>query len=277
MLYVSALGGLGNRLRVIDSVVALAATSRRRAVVLWHLDQTLGTQAENIFDPTALAREGVTLRSERRHSPRRLLRSAAVSLLPIRVWHQAKVQQARMSPSKGVAEFLALRHAHLRTGHRFFDNPQPYAWLQWRPAITETLPTMKRPALGLHLRGTDRRSPHTEATLRALLALAESHLGQKRFESVFIASDKGELAERARLHLGAQAITLPNLQRDRSRAEAGIDAGRDLLALAGCQMLLTNTTSSYARLAAQLGETPLANLAQLAGLEKNDAESSPLL
>ena len=51
MLYVSALGGLGNRLRVIDSVVALATTSRRPAVVLWQLDETLGTEAENIFDP----------------------------------------------------------------------------------------------------------------------------------------------------------------------------------------------------------------------------------
>lgn len=219
----------------------------------------------------------MTLRSERRHTPRRLLRSAAVRLLPIRVLHQAKVQQARMSPSKGEAEFLALRHAHLRTGHRFFDNPQPYAWLRWRPAITETLPTMKRPALGLHLRGTDRRSSHTEATLRALLALAKTHLAQKRFESVFIASDEVEPAERARRHLGTQAMTLPDLQRDRGRAEAGIDAGRDLLTLAGCQMILTNTTSSYARLAAQLGGTPLVNLAQLAGLEKNDAESSPLL
>lgn len=267
MLYVSALGGLGNRLRVVDSAVAFAEARNGPVTVLWNLDQTLGTPAGEIFAQKALVAGGVTIRSERRYAPKRVARALAFRFRQFPTLNQEKIQALRLGPGAGETEFLALDDAHLRTGHRFFDNPEPYSWLQWAPAITEALPVMTRPILGLHLRGTDRRGDHTEPTVKALLALARSHLDRESYASVFIASDEASLAEKAQRELGEKATLLQSLTRDRSHDEAGIHAARDLVALSRCESLFTNTTSSYARLAAQLGAIPLTNLAQLAGFE----------
>jgi hypothetical protein len=267
MLYVSALGGLGNRLRVVDSAVAFAEARNGPVTVLWNLDQTLGTPAGEIFAQKPLVARGVTIRSERRYAPRRVARALAFRFRQLPTLNQEKIQALRLGPGAGETEFLALDDAHLRTGHRFFDNPEPYAWLLWATSITDHLPRMPRPTLGLHLRGTDRRSDHTEPTVKALLALARSHLDRESYASVFIASDEASLAEKAKRELGEKATLLQSLTRDRSHDEAGIHAARDLVALSRCESLFTNTTSSYARLAAQLGAIPLTNLAQLAGFE----------
>jgi hypothetical protein len=256
MITLEPIGGLGNRMRVLDSGMALSRHTGCELHVVWTVRNQMPCRFDELFEiPAAFA-------SLRQVRDPRLLRGLRLRRARAAYARFIDIAEARQLVAAGES-FVALANTPgvmIRTYDRFFPNATPYADLVPAPAIRqalehyrELLPRM----VGVHIRRQDNRQSIAVSPTEQFLRKMRAEVELEPATEFFLATD--DLSEEAllRREFGARIHTHPKKSVRRGDRRSAHDAVVDLYCLAGCRKLLGSFYSSFTDTAAAIRGIPL--------------------
>lgn len=253
-LTVEPTAGLANRLRVIDSAIAVSRELGSALRVVWTRTPDLGCRFDQLFEPI----RGIQI-AERSWTHSRLVRHVGSLLKYDRVITQAAVERL-MAAGHDFTDLRGARYPYLITCSRFLPAAGHLEDLMPVPGIgarvVEATARFTPATVGVHIRRTDNapasaRSP-TSAFIDALAALVRE---DARTE-FFLATDDPAEETTLRRAFGDRMVALPK-HLDRANPEAVKSALVDLLCLSRTRLVLGSHWSSFSELAAEIGRVPL--------------------
>jgi hypothetical protein len=254
-------GGLGNRMRALDSALALAADTGRKLVVVWHLDAGLNCRFEELFEvPAGVARIVTT----RRHGRLGKLRNTLARRL-----NRLRYDQCLYEPALfGYLE----EHADLKTLDRYdtvciascsrfygstplFRDIHPTADNQAR--IDHLTQQFGPRTIGIHIRRGDHRHAIANSPTELFVTAMQQALAENDNTGFFLATDCPDTERELRERFPGRIVTHAKRSLDRADATAIQDALVDLYGLAACERVVGSSLSSFTEVAAQIRGIPL--------------------
>ena len=264
MIYVLPRSGLGNRMRVIDSAVALGADLRRRVEIYWVPDDGLACPFSKLFEP--FGQDFVTVRDCRRRPVRfmylqphvyALMRHLDIS--PNRfAAHDAR--RLRIYPFKAEQ-----RKLFIASHSKFYHKQTDYTWFTpievLRDRIAQKTASFDTYTIGIHIRRTD-HSIAIEKSPDALF-LREMHqiVGAEPRTRFYLATDSEHVKRAMASTFGARLMTSPYAA-SRNTVEGMQEALVELYTLAATSRIIGSFGSSYSTIASQIGQIELTRLAE---------------
>src|SRR5260221_6819437 len=256
MIALEPIGGLGNRMRVLDSGIALSRCAGCELHVVWTIRNQMPCRFEDLFEIPAAFTSLRQLRDPRFLRWLRLRRARGACARFIDMAEASRLVAAGES-------FVALASTPgfmIRTYNRFFTNATPFADLVPAPAIRQALDRYRKllpRMVGVHIRRQDNRQSIAISPTEQFLAKMRLELEQQPATEFFLATD--DLREEAllRREFGTRLHTHPKKSVRRGARRAAIDAVVDLYCLAGCRKLLGSFYSSFTDTAAAIRGIPL--------------------
>ena len=261
MITLEPIGGLGNRMRVLDSGIALSRYTGCELHVVWTIRNQMPCRLEELFEIPAAFTSLRQVRDPRFLRWLRLRRARAAYAPFIDIPEASRLAAASES-------FVALANTPgvmIRTFDRFFINATPFTELvpalpirQALDRYRELLPRM----VGVHIRRQDNRQSIAISPTEQFLRKMRAELELEPATEFFLATD--DLREEAllRREFGARIHTHPKKSVRRGDRRSARDAVVDLYCLAGCRKLLGSFYSSFTDTAAAIHGIPL----QIVGL-----------
>jgi len=251
-------GGLCNRMRMLDSGLALAAATGRRLVVQWQLDPGLNCHFEELFEiPPGIARIDTQDRMGRFAKLRKTIAKRLNRLRYDRCLYERDLADY-MAMHGDLATLGQYRSVLIASCERFYGQA---------PFFRDFVPTAANQAeidrltarfaprmVGIHIRRTDHVHAITNSPTGLFITAMDKASPDTHF---FVATDcpatEQELVER----FPGRVITHTKRSLDRGDASAIKDALVDVYGLAACHSLLGSVRSSFSETAAQIGGIPL--------------------
>lgn len=253
--------GLCNRMLLLDSALALGRVLGREVHVVWRLGPDLNCRLERLFEPVpgiARVRTLPTLGG----LDRVLLRAAWrwARWRGADAWRHRDLRPLSADPAALVERARKARHVLVRGDLRFFQHgPLMQGW-RLVPALAarvEALAPRLATAVGVHVRRTD----HARAIARSPLAAFERAMDAARAAdpstSFFVASDDPQVLAHLVGRYGRAVVHHAPVSFDRNDPRAIEAAAVDLYSLSRCRRILGTHSSTFSRVAAQLGSIPL--------------------
>ena len=249
-LTVEPIAGLGNRMRVVGSALALARATGARLRLIWTRTPDLHCRFLELFEPLP----DVVL-AERSRTLSRIVRRLIMPVSPrTRIVYQAEIERLL---SAG-ADFPALLRAapmYVATCTRFFEAPQLLAPLipaqQLRREVDAFSARFDGHTVGVHIRRRDFAFQHRSPT-GAFLARMHTEVMNDSLTRFFVSSDDPDEEALLRQEFGDRILTRPK-HFTRSRPEGIRDAVVDLYCLARTRRIVAGIYSSFSEAAAEIG------------------------
>ena len=281
--------GLGNCLIPMGNVLHLAAELNYRPVVFWISDSSAGGASFGDLFETAnlpfelvegleasITRSVLTKGSRLNLNPLERMGFRLLSL-PIRFQYRKGVRLP-VGTNAEIAKFMARPTLNLGTGrgylvltNKYFRHGCDLSWLKPSSQLASQIIELKKRfapnTVGVHLRGTDLRRgteridkkyPPVEKIIARMHAEVELNPDVK----FFFASD-GEKREEEIVTLFEERLIRPPKRAPRKTVEGQQDAVVDLFGLAATSRIIGTKRSSFATLAALMGNKPLLRLTPL--------------
>ena len=256
MITLEPIGGLGNRMRVLDSGIALSRFTGCELHIVWTVRNQMPCRFEELFEvPAAFT----SLRQVRDPHFLRWLRLCRARAAYARF---IDIPEARQLVAAGES-FVALANTPgvmIRTYDRFFPNATPYTDLvpaspirQALERYRELLPRM----VGVHIRRQDNRQSIAISPTGQFLKKMRAELELDPATEFFLATDDLREESLLRREFGARVHTHPKQSVRRGARRSALDAVVDLYCLAGCRKLLGSFYSSFTDTAAAIRGIPL--------------------
>jgi len=249
-LTVAPIAGLGNRMRVVGSALALARATGVGLRLIWTRTPDLHCRFEALFEPLP----GVQV-VERSWMWDRIVRHVGAHFhRRRRVLHQPEIERLM----RAGADFPALlRESSLLvvTCSRFFDRPGLFVPLipttEIRREVDAFCARFTGHTTGVHIRRTDFPFKHRSPTTRFLERM-EAEIAADPSTRFFLATDDPAEEARLRAAFGDRILARPR-RLDRTRPEGIHDALVDLLCLARTRRVIAGVYSSFSEAAAEIG------------------------
>ena len=256
-------GGLANRMKAIDSAVALAYETNARLHVIWFKDRGLNCRFDQLF--RSLNLEGVTLkeaswmdklifdrpRRKNFHLPRLFQRvlfddciyeNEATQLFyrnfDFRSWTQGK--------NTYIASCV---YFYPQTSHPLFSIFLPTEKIQEQ--IRTFTETFNRPTIGIHIRRTDNIASISQSPTELFIEKIQEEIGKNEDCQFYLATDSEDEKKRLKEIFGERILTLPRAA-DRNSIAGMQDALVELYVLSRTRKILGSMQSSYSETAAQI-------------------------
>lgn len=265
------MGGLANRMRAIDSALALCRRFDRPLEIVWIRDaRQINARFSDLFDPPE--RPGVSLREATlldrlRFAPPVWRRNAKLPL----IWQFLRFgSRRRLSVARGLAlqregvvpppfalrdrtVFLPAWWQIVPTEERY-DFFRPVASLRAEiDALAGSLPP--GPAVGVHVRRGDHAQAILNSPVEAFEARMDALLATGGAASFFLATDDPGVRDRLARRYGPR-LRFRDGSSDRSSSDGMRGAVVDLWTLSRCSRVLASSGSTFAPTAAALGGIP---------------------
>lgn len=266
MITVEPIGGLGNRMRAVESGIALGRELGCAVRVIWTRTPDFGCAFRALFSPIA----GVPVIERGRWQNRALRRLELRLGCYSRDIRQAEMDRLRAGardreqpvPGGPLFDFRALRSERstlLVTCDGFHDFAGGFAHFVPVDALRQAVAAQRARfgprTLGVHVRRTDHLA-RLRSPLEAFVERMESERAAQPDTSFYLATDAPEVEAELRRRFGADVLSRPGCL-DRSRPAAASDAVIDLWTLAGTEKILGSYFSSFSETAASVGGIPL--------------------
>jgi hypothetical protein len=253
-LTVEPTAGLGNRLRVLDSAVALARAVDAPLRLVWTRTPDCGAPFATLFE----APDEIEV-VERSWSMSRVYRGIGAGLRYRPLLKQPDVE----ARCRAGFEFTSLRdsaYPYILTCSRFMPAAGVVRTLRPAGAIAAAVARVSARfdpyTIGVH----GRRRDHGEAIARsptpAFVAAMRAHVELEPRTAFYVASDDPAFAVALHVAFGERVVTRPH-KLDRADPAAIADAVVDLLCLARTSRVLGSWESSFSEMAAETGGVPL--------------------
>ncbi len=255
MIFVEPMLGLCNRIRVLDSVLAINHARRHSVCVLWVRNADLNCRFDELFErPAGVDRifdfAGAT-------QPGRFLKQFLPRLVQNAV--ARAIDQKEMDSLRAAgfsfAELVKTRSLYLRTWEHFHRGEDPLAAFQLVPelrAIVDAHQINRPQTVGVHIRRTDHRWLHHSPT-NEFVSLMEQEAARRPGVVFFVATDDLDEEKNLQQRFPGRIITHPKRSLDRNSSAAIKDAAIDLYSLARCGKIIGSYGSSFSIAAAQIG------------------------
>ena len=260
MIYVEPQSGLCNRMRVLDSAVALARAVDRPLTVIWHRNEDLNCRLQDLFqlpaevDQVIEGGSGLGVSGRIRRAAYRYAREATFRARGLEVQY---LRDPLPGETVGADTVEAARSSgvYIRTCHRFYSAEVPFSSFtpvsQIADVVNTYLPRLKR-SVGVHVRRTDNAKATDHSPLSGFIdAMREERRGEHATD-FFVATDSPETYRELQDVFGESVFCHPKVSLSRGDPRAIIDAAIDLYCLAECRKLIGSYWSSFSEVAWQI-------------------------
>ena len=259
-LHLVPLGGLCNRMRAIDSALALAQAQNRRLRIYWMERENLKCPFNSLFEPFTDSNVGVF---ERKKPPRRFL---YIKPLVTRLLKGTNALESRFASPEYErlisTNFDALR-AHdldIMTFINFYSNPDPYS--SFKPIreildlIAERTSDFDPNTVGVHIRRTDHVKAIANSPDEAFFHAMDNELHLTPSTRFYLATDSMQVKETFKARYG-EKIVATEFEANRSSIEGIREAVVELYSLSGTKKIIGSQVSSFSTTAAEIGKIPI--------------------
>ena len=254
LLTVEPTAGLANRLRVIDSAVALSRALGSPLRIVWTRTPDLGCRFDELFTPV----RGVQI-AERSWTRSRIDRRLGALFKYDRVLTQATIVRL-MAARHDFTDLRRTRYPYLITCSRFLPAAGHLAGLTPVPSIAarvnEAAAGFTPFTIGVHVRRTDNELSTKRSPTVAFVDAMTAFVRDESRTTFFLATDEPTEETKFRATFGTRIITLPK-DLDRANPDSIKSALVDLLCLSRTRLILGSHWSAYSEMAAEIGGTRL--------------------
>jgi hypothetical protein len=253
-LTVEPTAGLGNRLRVIDSAIALSRELGSALRIVWTRTPGLGCRFDQLFLPI----RGIQI-AERSRAHSRIVRHVGALLKYDRVFTQPAVERL-LAAHHDFTNLRGARYPYIMTCSRFFPAAGHLEGLTAVPAIAarveEAAARFTPFTVGVHIRRAGNQPSTTRSPTAAFIAEMSALADDDPRTDFFLATDDPAEEDTLRKTFGDRIVTLPK-QLDRADPGAIKSALVDLLCLSRTRLVLGSHWSAFSEMAAEIGAVPL--------------------
>lgn len=260
MIELTVRAGLGNRMREIDSGLALSRAANKRLKVYWLKNKNLNCPYDRLFEPIAGVRI-VDIETSRKRA----------LLSPSSLWYRIR-KRARLRPVDlflGNEEIRRYRdtgidlasvvskakRCGIETFMRFYES---VGYVDLKPKkeilreVERTMGSLEPGKLiGVHIRRGDNDAAIQVSPVEAFIERMQLEVDQDPEVSFYLATDDPVTETRVKECFPGRVLTRPKVFA-RNRAEGVRDALVDLLVLSRCRLILGSYWSSFSDTASEL-------------------------
>lgn len=254
MLMIEPMGGLCNRLRTIDSAVALGHDIELPVHVLWHINTRVGSSFSGLFQvPEEICRLEEFTQGYLKRKRLKICRALDMRR-PRSYCLQTDIKQL-LDQDFDFRLFSRRNRLHFKTFDRFF---RPYGikrLFRPLPAIQQVIDnrcTDFEHCVGIHVRRGDHRISMKYSPTSMFVDRMKIELQQTDCNMFFVATDDEGVEELLKRTFGDRIITHPKTSRSRDNAQAIEDAVIDLFCLSRTKRIIGSAFSSFTQMAAEI-------------------------
>jgi hypothetical protein len=259
MIILEPMLGLCNRIRVIDSVLAMNHERKHSVKVLWLRDPDLNCRFDELFQRPP----GVDCVFDFSIATPfgRILKYILPRLLQNVVARAVNQDEMASLLVNGFAfnKLLGLRSVYIRTWDRFVygkDSLTAFRLVPKLETVVDGYKILRQQTVGVHIRRTDNQwlgdSPTNE-----FVSLMKEEILHNPGTLFYVATDSPEEEKSLQELFHDRLIIHRKRSLDRNSAEGIKDAVIDLFCLARCGKIIGSHRSSFSEVAAQIGRCPL--------------------
>lgn len=268
MITIKPYGGLGNRMRAIDSVIAIAKKNHLPVQLIWEKTHTLNCDFSKLFivpDSIELINKGSfypKLTQKISYILKKLLKRIGI-ILPLG-YEKYIFEEELAALRKDKYDFNNLKNyssVFIYTQHRFFSDSNPF--ISFKPVqdiqnrVDEITKSFNNYTIGIHIRRTDNILSILASPLDAFIDLMKNEIKTNNNANFFVATDSPEEEQTLKSIFPGKIITYDNKYLDRNSPKAIQDALIDMLCLSKTRKIIGSYWSSFSETAAAIGKLEL--------------------
>lgn len=270
VICVKPIGGLCNRLRVIDSAIALARQNHSYVHVIWQLNTELNCRFEDLFElPNSIDKiEQPQTSAPLDRAIEKLYRTKIGGLIQkfylkdvlksfdlVLTYDRMQSYHDLHYRGCNFPESTAAKRSYIATVHSFYPADRPFqdfvpvARLQ--NIINKHSQNFDR-VVGVHIRRTDNQQSSAASSTAGFIELMQAEIQKDDRTRFFVATDSQLEEHNLQLMFPDRIVTYPKQSLDRNDPKAIQDAVVDLYCLSKCRKLIGSYYSSFTDLAYQI-------------------------
>ena len=264
MITIQPYGGLGNRLRSLDSAIALSECTGKKLEVIWDSNEELRCPFSKLFE---LPDKFDLIETQTHYFPRKVKEKFSIALHKLKikypfsydsVLHEEDIQKLKSS-DYDFCQLGNYRNIFIMINGRFLYPSSPFRYLQALPAVKEKVDSITSDfngqTIGVHIRRTDNKLSIKKSPISRFIELMEEERsnGDVRF---YLSTDSPEAEDYLVNHFSGQIICFEK-ELSRNKEQGIIDALVDMLCLSRTSRIIGSYYSSFSEVAGEIGNIPV--------------------
>lgn len=256
-------GGLANRMKAIDSAVALAKDTQTELHIIWFKDQGLNCRFDELFEPLQVpgvkVKEATVSDLLLYDRPRR--KNFYLPRLFQRLLFDDCIYEERATQlfynRFDFRSWVQGRLTYIASCVYFYPQPEQELFKIFRPIaplqqkIEKCCSVFGNHTQGIHIRRTDNIGSITQSPTELFIERIKEEIEKKNDATFYLATDSEEDKERLKKEFGERVITSA-CKADRNSVKGMQDALVELYILSHTNQIIGSMQSSYSETAAQI-------------------------
>jgi hypothetical protein len=260
MIILEPTSGLCNRMRAIDSAVALGKILKKKVTVIWYRDYLLNCSFSELFKPIESIDKIIEFRFITRFD-REIFQRLSKLIMKAYCHHFLSNNDIiQLKKNGSVYQFLNNKNCVcIRTYQSFFKPEQPYAIFKPQNDLAKIIDTynINHNFIGVHIRRMDNLKSIENSPTELFIKQLEEEIERDPAVKFFVASDSLEDKKLISNHF-PDRVKQHNVEDfNRNKPEAIKNALIDLYCLAGCRKIIGSYWSSFSTTASKINNVDL--------------------
>ncbi|MBN2612161.1 MAG: hypothetical protein JXB00_11440 [Bacteroidales bacterium] len=268
MITIRPFGGIGNRIRSIDSVIGITQDRQIPFTIIWERTPSLNCNFEELFSlpnyisvinkngkETGLIYKLISITKEF------LFKIGINTPLGYNKYLYQKDIVRLMSTGYDFHQLNNIERVYIDTQTRFYSNGKEFELFKPVPKIInkvdEIIQSFTEYTVGIHIRRTDNFKSIDNSPVEEFIKFMEKEIELNSDVSFFLATDSSEVESELRSKFKYRIIKQSNIKLKRNDPIAIKDALVDLLCLSRTKKIYGSYWSSFSEVAALFGKIPL--------------------
>ncbi len=265
------IGGLANRMRVIDSAYRFCTTHNKKFMICWERNQILNCQFNKLFKPLKYLKESNSYcyirflyKVERRFRLVRWFVQVLERCHILKIFKEEQYEELRAFTKKGGNKFLWVIVESYSVFYRTEEDDFLRDLFQLNDLMSQRLKNetkaFKTNVIGVHVRRTDNKDSIERSPLELFIARMQEEIVKDPEVQFYVASDDPLVKEQLLHMFGAQRIIIPTGVIGRDSEEGIRQAVIEMYALSKTNHILGSYYSSFSSKASYIGGIKLTTL-----------------
>lgn len=249
MIIIMPEAGLCNRLRAIDSAVALAARHKMKLHIIWERNEHCNDKFSNLFIVPKEVERLTEIKGGFAMKVVKKLVSVYLSLTNKCYLDQKKIENL-MSQKNGFETLSGCSRVYIRSYGRFYQSALPFSIFRPKAPIQEIITSYKEDnIIGVHVRRTDHQYSITYSPTEKFIEYMNKEIDKDSNVKFFLATDDPSVEITLRKVFPNKIVSHCKKSLDRNNPTAIQDAVVDLYCLSNCRKLIGSYSSSFSDIA----------------------------
>lgn len=262
------IGGLANRMRVIDSAYRFCTTHNKKFMICWERNQILNCQFNKLFKPLKYLKESNSYcyirflyKVERRFRLVRWFVQMLEKCHILKIFKEGQYEELRAFSKKGGDKFLWVIVESYSVFFRTEEDDFLRDLFQLNDLMLQRLKNetkaFKNNVIGVHIRRTDNKNSIEQSSLELFIEQIQKEIVKDSEVQFYVASDDTSVKEQLLQIFGAERIIIPTGIINRDSEEGIRQAVIEMYALSSTNRILGSYYSSFSEIASSIGNVKL--------------------